>query len=109
MRVGTKLMLLVLLPVTSLIAFASIAAVSQWKAADRLRDFRSAARLSFASADAAEALADERTAETLHRLGVGSADASQLTAARLAVDAALRRAAPRAPGDQAAIGVMARL
>ena len=52
-----------------------IAAVDQWRAADRLREFRSATRLSFASADAAEALANERTAATLGRLGVRSVDA----------------------------------
>ena len=37
--------------------------------ADRFREFRGATRLSFASAGAAEALANERTATTLRRLG----------------------------------------
>jgi PAS domain S-box-containing protein len=109
MRVGTKLMLLVLLPVCSLIAFASIAAVGQWKGADRLRDFRSAARLSFGSADAAAALADERTAETLGRLGVRPVDGPQIAAARRAVDAALGRAAPGAPGGRLETEVTPRL
>jgi glucose-6-phosphate-specific signal transduction histidine kinase len=47
MRVGTKLMLLVLLPVCGLLVFASIAVVDDWREADRLREFRSATRLSF--------------------------------------------------------------
>ena len=93
MRVGTKLTLLVLLPAGALLAFASVAAIDQWHQADRLREFRGATRLSFASADAAEALANERTAATLDRLGVGSDDRRQIAAA----DAALRRAAPQGP------------
>ena len=57
MRVRTKLLLLVLLPGAALLAFASVAAVRDWREADRLRDFRSATRLSFASAAAADAIA----------------------------------------------------
>jgi hypothetical protein len=67
MRVGTKLMVLVLLPVCGLLAFASVAAIDHWRAADRLRDFRSATRLSFAAAGVAEAVANERTAVIVSR------------------------------------------
>jgi ABC-type sulfate transport system permease component len=77
MRVGTKLLLLVLLPACSLLAFASVIAIDHWRDADRLREFRSATRLSFASAGAAEALANERTVTTLRRLGVRSVDRRQ--------------------------------
>jgi PAS domain S-box-containing protein len=108
MRVRTKLLVLVLLPASALLAFASIAAVRDWRAADRLRDFRSATRLSFASAGAASAIADERTMVVLGRLGVRSVDRRSVADAERAVDAALRRAAP--PRSQfAGVDVAARL
>jgi PAS domain S-box-containing protein len=108
MRVGTKLLVLVLLPTCALVAFASVAAIRDMRAADRLREFHSATRLSVGSADAAEALANERTAVALGRLGVRSADRPRITAARRTVDAALRRAAP-APGEHAPVDVAGRL
>jgi hypothetical protein len=64
-------MLLVLLPVCGLVVFASIAAVGDWRQADRLREFRSATRLSFASAQAFQAVSGERMAATLSRLRHG--------------------------------------
>jgi PAS domain S-box-containing protein len=109
MRVGTKLLLLVLLPSCSLLAFASIVAIDHWRDAGRLREFRSATRLSYASAGAAEALANERTATTLRRLGVGSVDRRRVTATQRAVDAALQRAARQASGQQVPVDVAARL
>jgi PAS domain S-box-containing protein len=108
MRVRTKLLLLVLLPAAALLAFASVAAVRDWRAADRLRDFRSATRLSFASAGAASQIADERTAVVLERLGVRSVDRRRVADAERAVDAALRRAAPPR-GEPAGVDVAARL
>jgi len=98
-------MLLVLLPVCSLLVFASIAAVDDFRTAARLRDFRSATRLSVASGEAAAALADERTAATLHRLGARSFDRRRTAAAQRAVDAALRRAAPDAHHGAGAVDV----
>jgi PAS domain S-box-containing protein len=109
MRVGTKLMLLVLLPLCSLLALASIVATDHWRDADRLREFRSATQLSFASAAASEALANERTAAALGRLGVGSSDRRQITAAQRAVDAALQRAARRPSGEDVPVDVADRL
>jgi PAS domain S-box-containing protein len=109
MRVGTKLMVLVLLPVCGLLAFASVAAIDHWRAADRLRDFRSATRLSFAAAGVAEAVANERTAVIVSRLGMRSADRRRIVAARRAVDATLRRAAALAPGERAPVDVAGRL
>lgn len=101
-------MLLVLLPASALVAFASVAAVRDWRAADRLRDFRSATRLSFASAGAASEIADERTMVVLGRLGVRSVDRRPVADAERAVDAALRRAAPPR-GELAGVDVAARL
>jgi PAS domain S-box-containing protein len=109
MRVGTKLMLLVLLPLCGLLAFASLAVIDHWRQADRLSEFRSATRLSFAAAAAAEALANERTAMTLSRLGVRSVDRGRIAAAKRAVDAAVRRAAAQAPGESAPVDVAGRL
>ena len=108
MRVRTKLLVLVLLPASALLAFASVAAVRDWRAADRLRDFRSATRLSFASAGAAGEIADERTMVVLGRLGVRSVDRRRVADAERAVDAALRRAAPPR-GELAGVDVAARL
>jgi PAS domain S-box-containing protein len=108
MRVRTKLLVLVLLPASALLAFASVAAVRDWRSADRLRDFRSATRLSFASAGAASELANERTTVVLGRLGVRSVDRRRVADAERAVDAALRRAAPPR-GEVAGVDVAARL
>jgi PAS domain S-box-containing protein len=109
MRVGTKLMLLVLLPVCSLLAFASVGAIDHWRDADRLRVFRSATRLSFASAAATEALANERMVAALRRLGVRSIDRGQIAAAQGAVDAALQRAARQPSGEDVPVDVAVRL
>jgi len=109
MRVGTKLLLLVLLPVCGLLVFASIAAIDHWRAADHLRSFQSETRLSFASANALGTLADERTAVTLGRLGVRSFDRQQIAGAQRAVDAALRRASPQAPEAHWPVDVAGRL
>jgi PAS domain S-box-containing protein len=109
MRVGTKLMLLVLVPLCGLLAFAILAAVDDWREGDRLRDFRSATRLSFASGDAAAALADERTAATLDRLGVRSVDGGRIAASQRVVDTAWRRAAEQDAGDHVPVDVAARL
>jgi PAS domain S-box-containing protein len=108
MRVGTKLLVLVLLPACALVAFATVAAIGDWRAADRLREFRGATRLSFSSAGAAGALADERTAVTLDRLGVRSFDRRQIAAAQRAVDAALRPPTPRS-AEHSPVDVAGRL
>ena len=109
MRVGTKLMVLVLLPLCSLLGLAWVAATDHWREADQLREFRSATRLSFASASAVDALANERLATALGRLGVRSGDRPQLAATRRAVDAALQRAAGRPSGEHVPVDVAGRL
>jgi hypothetical protein len=108
MRVGTKLLLLVLVPVCSLLAFAFITATEHWHTADDLRDFRSSTQLSFRSADLAQALANERMAVTIGGLHVGPDDRRRIAVAQRAVDVALRRAAQRA-GEHPPIDVAARL
>ena len=42
LKVGTKLMLLVLLPVGVLLGFTSVTALADWRAASQLQDFRTA-------------------------------------------------------------------
>jgi PAS domain S-box-containing protein len=109
MRVRTKLMLLVLIPLSGLLVFATVAAIGDWRAGDRLRDFRSANRVSFAAADAAGATARERMAATLDRLGVRSVDPRAIAASQRLVDAALRRASEQGNGEHAPVDVAARL
>ena len=109
MRVGTKLTLLVVIPTCGLVVFASLSAIDHWREADRLREFRTDTRLSFAVAGVAEAVANERSAVVVGRLGVRSADRRRIAAARRAVDAGLRRAAALAPGERAPVDVAGRL
>ena len=68
LKVGTKLMLLVLLPVCVLLGFTTVTAVADWRAANELQNFRAETRLSFATAALADQLAAERTAAVLLRL-----------------------------------------
>src|SRR5436190_19818713 len=62
LKVGTKLMLLVLLPVGVLLGFTTMTAIADWRAADQLAAERTATPLPFATAAAAGQLAAERTA-----------------------------------------------
>lgn len=86
-------MLLVLLPVSGLLAFTVFSAVTDWREARTLRDFRTATRVSFALTALTEALARERLAEVLvaaapDRRGV----TAERDAARRATDRALTAA-----------------
>ncbi|MEV0221283.1 PAS domain S-box protein [Streptomyces sp. NPDC050704] len=97
LRVGTKLMLLVLLPVSGLLAFTVFSAVTEWREARTLREFSSATRVSFALAELTEALARERLAEVLVEArpdGPGVTD--ERAAARRATDRTLTVANGRA-------------
>ena len=109
MRVGTKLTLLVVIPTCGLVVFASLSAIDHWREADRLREFRTDTRLSFAVGDAVQALGEERTAATLSRIGVRSVDRQRIAEAERAIDGALRRAAAQAPGEHAPVDVAGRL
>src|SRR5260370_38330706 len=65
LKVGTKLMLLVLLPVCVLLAFTGVTAVADWRSANELGGFRPATQLSYATAGVADQLAADRTAALL--------------------------------------------
>jgi PAS domain S-box-containing protein len=109
MRVGTKLMLLVLLPVCGLMAVIVFAAVDRWRDANRLRDFRTATGLSFAIADVTDALATERTTTVLRQLDPDAVPRAELAAAQRAVGEALRRATERATPVAGPVDTVGRL
>ncbi|MBK3566102.1 PAS domain S-box protein [Streptomyces sp. MBT62] len=92
LRVGRKLMLLVLLPVTGMMAFTAFGAVSQWHDAQTLRDFRTATELSFRTTALTDALARERIAAVKARLRPGPATLEERAGAQHATDGALRAA-----------------
>ena len=94
LRVGTKLMLLALLPV-AVLAVSVVAAMDAWRAADNLRDFQAATRESFAR-QLARALSDERAAAVLARVRPGSAADAAVGAAQRRTDDALQRAVDQA-------------
>src|SRR6266545_4606735 len=96
LRVGPKLMLLVLLPVTGLLAFAAFGAVAQWREARTLLDFRTATRVSFSTTDVCDAVAGERIAAVLARLRPGADAVRKRSAAQRATDRALDGALNRA-------------
>ncbi len=100
LRVGTKLMLLVLLPVGVLVGYMTITAINDWDAAADLRQFQTAVRQSFALAGAADQLAAERTAAVLLQLQPSPAHQAGLATARRDVDRALAQAGRQAgPGS----------
>jgi len=109
LRVGTKLMLLALLPVGVLVAVTVVSAVSGERQASELRDFRSATRISFATAEFAHELAAERDATVLLRLQANAQRRAGLAATQRRVDETLRAAEARAAGWQGAVDVAARL
>jgi hypothetical protein len=105
LRVGTKLMLLALLPVGLLVAVSVAVTIDAWRAADALRDFQAETRMSFAAGDLAGALSDERAATVLARLRPGSAADAAVGAAQRRTDVALRRAAGRAASASSHVDV----
>jgi PAS domain S-box-containing protein len=109
MRVGTKLMLLVLLPVGVLLVFTIVSATDNQRDADRLGEFRGAARLSFRAADVAEALAGERAATVIHRLRPASVTRPEVALAQQRVDAAIERTARQARHGEQPLDVGGRL
>ncbi len=82
LRVGTKLMLLVLLPVGVLVGFMTITAVNDWRAASDLRAFQTQTRQAFALAGVADQMGAERTAAVLLQVQPGPAHQAGLAAAR---------------------------
>lgn len=109
LRVGTKLMLLVLLPVGVLVGFMTITAINDWDAAADLRQFQTATRQSFTVAAAGEQLAAERTAAVLLRLQPSPAHQAGLVAARRGVDRALAQAGRAAQRDSGMVNLAGRI
>src|SRR4030088_2061705 len=98
LRVGTKLLLLVLVPVCVLIGFTALAARNEWRHASDLRHFRRETNLSFSTARLSGALAAERMATVVWRLRPDAHRSAELVSAQQAVDDALRRVTARAAG-----------
>jgi PAS domain S-box-containing protein len=109
LRVGTKLMLMALLPVGVLVAVAVVAVFDAWHAADDLRDFQAATQESFAAGDLARSLSDERAAAVLARLRPGSAADAAVRAAQRRTDVTLERMADRAASVRLPVDVAGRL
>ncbi len=95
-RVGTKLLLLALLPVGVLLTLTIVSAAGQWREADRLRDFDRSTRVSFAAGTLADALAQERLASMLDTLRPGPEAVRRLADARRTTTSALTEAERRA-------------
>ena len=109
LKVGTKLMLLVLLPVCVLLGFTGFTALADWHAASQLQDFRAATRLSFATAGVAGQLATERTAAAMVRLRPGAQAQAGLGAAQRDVNQALHHAPDSAADWHGSVDVAGRL
>jgi signal transduction histidine kinase len=109
LKVGTKLMLLVLLPVGVLLGFTSVTALADWRAASQLQDFRTATKLSFATAGVADQLAVERTAAAMLRLSSGARAQAGLDAAQRGVNHALRQGQGSAVGWNGTVDVAGQL
>ena len=109
LKVGTKLMLLVLLPVCVLLGFTGLTALADWHAASQLQDFRAATRLSFATAGVAGQLATERTAAAMVRLRPGARAQAGLGAAQRDVNQALHQAQASAADWHGSMNLAGRL
>ena len=109
MQVGTKLLLLALLPVCALLALTAFSVAEKWREADRLSEFHSATESSFDVASVAQALGSERMSTVIDDLGPASAAPGQLAAARRRVDAIRRTAVGRAVGHEGPVDVTGRL
>ncbi|MFJ6081856.1 PAS domain S-box protein [Streptomyces sp. NPDC092369] len=96
LRVGRKLMLLVLLPVTGLLAFTAFSGVAQWGEARTLGRFHTATEVSFATTAVCDAVAQERIAAVEARLRPARGTTAARSAAERATGRALTRAADRA-------------
>ena len=109
LKVGTKLMLLVLLPVCVLLAFTGVTAVADWRSANELRNFRTATQLSFATAGVADQLAAERTAAVLLRLRPDGQTEAGLALTQRDTNQALRQAERNAASWYGTVDVAGRL
>ena len=109
LKVGTKLMLLVLLPVCVLLGFTSVNAVADWRFANVLGSYQTATQMSFATAALADQLAAERTAAVLQAVRPGTQNQDGLASAQQSVNKALQQAENSAAGWHGTIDVACRL
>ena len=109
MRVGTKLLLLAMLPVCCVVGLAVVSGVSNYRTASRLSSYRAEARLSFVLAPLAVDLAHERRAAVLVRLDPGAAADAQLVAYERATTLAFEQARARAVRVAAPVDVVGEL
>jgi PAS domain S-box-containing protein len=96
MRVGTKLLLLAMLPVCCVVGLVVVSALSDFRSAHRLRSYRDQARLSFALAPLAANLAHERRAAVLVGVDPGPAADARLAAYERATTQSFQAARARA-------------
>jgi PAS domain S-box-containing protein len=109
LKVGTKLMLLVLLPVCVLLGFTTVNAVADWRFANELGTYQTATQMSFATAALADQLATERTAAVLQAVRPGTQNQDGLASAQQNVNKALHQAEDSAAGWHGTIDVAGRL
>jgi PAS domain S-box-containing protein len=109
LRVGTKLLLLVLLPLCGLLALTAIATLENRRDAARLREFRAAAQLSFSVAAVAQAVEVEGIQAVIDRVRPDPTAGGELGSARRRLDAALRTAVDRSAGHEGPVDVAGRL
>jgi PAS domain S-box-containing protein len=109
LKVGTKLMLLVLLPVCVLLGFTTVNAVADWRFANVLGSYQTATQMSFATAALADQLAAERTAAVLQAVRPGTQNQDGLASAQRSVNKALQQAENSAAGWHGTIDVAGRL
>ncbi|MDH6552070.1 nitrate- and nitrite sensing domain-containing protein [Streptomyces sp. SAI-041] len=95
LRVGRKLTLLVLLPVTALLVLTAFSSAAQWQQARTLRDFRTGTGVAFAVVEVGDAVARERLAAVEVRLRPGPGNRAVRTAAEQATRRVLERAVAR--------------
>lgn len=109
LKVGTKLMLLVLLPVCVLLGFTTVNAVADWRFANELGTYQTATQMSFATGALADRLAPERTAAVLRAVRPGTQNQDRLASAQQNVNKALHQAEDSAAGWHGMIDVAGRL
>src|SRR5512140_1692083 len=106
MPVGTKLLLLALLPGCCVFALVVVSAVSDYRTAQRLSTFRAQTRLSYVLETLAVDLAHERRGAALVRLNPGPASDALLTGYERATSQAFARARARAVHVPAPVDVV---
>ena len=109
LKVGTKLMLLVLLPVCVLLGFTTVNAVADWRFANVLGTYQTATQMSFATAALADQLAAERTAAVLQAVRPSTQNQAGWPRRSMNVNNALHRAEASAAGWHGTIDVAGRL